>query len=453
MEPIEVEGQWWLPETPDTKIHGTLRIDEVGRAELALIGAVDSPLSAGEARTEGGETTVTFTEDSMMRSGVYARILGETQNHAWTLDKCMETSRRGRMFGGFSTQKIVADIVIRGAHFAKDEELAFSSIFVEMEGLAYWTMKTGIREVDRLRERSEDDYEQLGFTVSLERLPTEVIFERDGVTTALGQSYAISGDRVTERVIKQDFNFAVTSDRLRPLRDLLDDAGALQDLVSIGTDRVAAFKGVTFHHPDCVRKVREQTYHEPLDLYARWQARAEPPKRQLFESDMAFSMPQLSSEGLERWLEGATKHRSVLNRVMATRYSKTMYVSDKMFNCAAALEAYDRVRVNKADYVERVRYCASLAGAPFSWIVSDNVEPWVLAFKTARNDVAHHNARVSESPMRHSVLAESGYWLIVLCLLRDAQAPQAVFDNIMKLDRLRWLRRRVHEYLGADLST
>ncbi len=264
-----------------------------------------------------------------------------------------------------------------------------------------------------------------------------------------GQTYGIAGDSIRERSFTQDFYFSVQVPEVRPLPELLELAIDLQNLVSVGTGRNAAFSAIDLRHPDLTTQVGDKSIKLPVDMFAQWQLASDVVKT-LPTHDMYFTLDHLGGmQGVERWLPVAGRYRSALNRVASTRHTPGMFVADRLLNCAAALEAYDRDKhQDDIHFADRLRRSATSAGAPFEDLVGD-VEAWVKAVKQARNDVAHHNAAITGGSTAHLVLSGSAYWLFQLCLLRDAAAPAAVFDHIPRHGGFRWLRRSHPEVLGT----
>jgi hypothetical protein len=56
-------------------------------------------------------------------------------------------------------------------------------------------------------------------------------------------------------------------------------------------------------------------------------------------------------DGVQRWLEVASAHRTELGRVMATRYGTDMYLEDRIMNVCAALDSLDKQRRNTGKHV------------------------------------------------------------------------------------------------------
>ncbi len=456
VEAFEVAGEWWLPEAPDRRVSGTLSVVADGRAELSLIGAFRRSEEAGEVSNDGQVTTVQFTERSLAASGLYPRIHGQAGSDAITLDDCFQTRRTGLFGGHLPTERIHVGRVLKGAWFASGEALSFHKAFVHLDWLAYWLMQSGLEESHEFKAGNEDGSEEHEATIlKIRPIPDAKFDGPEGASFTLGQSYSVQGDRVTERVLKQDFYFAVARPETVELSRLLDQISDLQDLVSIGTGRTAAFTRLVLKHPEVTRTINEgDTYELPIELHAQWNTRRdEGAKRPLSPHEMLFTLADLGgTEGLARWLEVASRYRSELGRVMSTRYAEGMYVSDRLLNCAAALEAYDRSKYgDDIWYVERLKRCAVTAGDLFEALVGDT-EKWARILKNSRNDVAHHNHRLDSASTAYLFLSHTAYWLFVLCLLRDSGAPGAVFERMQEHGQFNWLREQISQIVLSTPS-
>lgn len=450
MEKLDVDGQWWLPGNEKNPVAGHLSISPEGRVELTLIGALDSYLSAGDSSTEDGVTTTHITEDSMDRSGVYQRVLGVADNRAFTLEDNLQVHRQ---MIGLESQRIQASQAFRNVHFEGGEPLQFKKVMTDMDWLAFWVGQSGINETHEFVKDDDGSDQHKSITVTVSRVPPQSCPGPKGSVVTLAHGYGIDGNRVTERRLTQDFGFAVEMPTLVPIGELLDQMSDLQDLVSIGTGQIAAYSGVQFFHPNVVHSLPDKDFNVAIDMFARWQVVNERPVKSLNYHEMYFTLGELGGiAGVARWLQVAAANRTALGRVLSTRYSRGMYQSDKMFNCAAALEGYDRDKNPKGTLAERLRRLAKQAGTPFQTLVGD-VGAWVEKLKDARNDAGHHKARLFAASTEHLFLSESAYWLFVLCLLKEAQAPQAVFDHIGTHAHYRWLQRRVAEMLNSTPST
>ncbi len=447
VEGFEVDGDWWIPSTPDRKVRGRLTVSEQGKGQLALVGSLRSFLEAGETATENGVATTRFTDRSMDQSGVYPRIVGYADNRSFTLEDCLQL-HLSLGLGTTESERIRVSQAYRNVEFGAGEALEFQKAYVWMDWLAFWVMRSGLEESIEWTKAEDGRDKHSATTLRITPIEPESCAGQEDATVTLGQSYGIAGNRVTERRLTQDFYFSITMPGIVDLDVLLGQVSDLQNLVSIGTGKTAAYTALQFRHPDVVRSFGDSTQEIDIDMFATWQVTNDEEPKDLGHHQMFFSLRDLGDmDGVERWLAVAERNRSVLGRVMATRYARGMYLSDRVLNCAAALEAYDRSKnPQDAHYAERLRRSAALAGDPFTDLVS-NVEAWVQALKDARNDVAHHNARMATESTEHLFLSRSAYWLFIFCLLREADAPDAVFEHIAEHSSYRWLERRLGEVL------
>lgn len=117
-------GIWWLPETPEDELHGTLEIIPGETSTLELIGAFKG-LNAYDA--------VSFVEK--------ARIFGVVSGKIVTLVNC-HVGGGGLSFPGFEKTKIYADAVLFGAHA---DSFAISKVSFQGEGLEEWLGRGGIQ--------------------------------------------------------------------------------------------------------------------------------------------------------------------------------------------------------------------------------------------------------------------------------------------------------------------
>lgn len=135
--------------------------------------------------------------------------------------------------------------------------------------------------------------------------------------------------------------------------------------------------------------------------------------------------------------------------MMATRYSNGMFVSDRVLNCSAALEAFDRSASGNENskFKTRLNRCAELAGDPFSSLVG-NVDAWTEAIRLERDDVAHHyGRRPSNDVGRQHDLWQSLYFLFVLCMLRKSDCPHQAIEHLERHAEYVWLSSRIQAWM------
>ena len=445
----QFDGEWWLPESPDHVVAGSLTISDEGQIELRLFDSLRSEFYGMEPQTaEDGSVAYTMTTESLAAQGKYPRILGRFGSSGCTLDDCFSVHRTMKLLGGRSSERIHVRRMFKNVHFSGDESLRFSDIVIHVDGLTHWTAMTGMKESVRFQERKNQSDKVLDHTLEIKHVPTKKFSGPDGATFELGHTYRIQGNAITERTFAQDFYFAADHGSLVDLDRLLTEASALQDLISIAIGRPAAFTSVSLRHPGVFEKVGTRKVPTPIDMVAPWTVKRPVNAKPLNHHSLWFRLDDLGGvASLSNWLDVALANRSTLSRVMTTKYAAGMYATDHLFNCAAALEAYDRQSTSKGPYLTRIKRCIYHAGAEFAELVGDTSK-WAAVLKDGRNTVAHHNANIVGASTEQIIMGRSAFWLFVLCLFRDAGFPDTVFARIVEHPEWHWLKGQVSSVLA-----
>jgi hypothetical protein len=444
---FEVRGEWWLPGRVERKVPGILTFSLQNGAELSLLGSLRSILEEGERSEKDGVVRVSMTQAALGRSGHYPRIHGAVGNDPYTLEDCFRIRASNRILPGQGSETIRVTRILRGAFFEEDEALEATGISFGLTHLVDWIGETAISEEWNWREDGAPLEEMPRFRIEARKKPDRHVVAENGASVYLKHEIRIAGDGMSERTLTQGFHWRVDQPRKVSMDDLLDLASDVQDLVSIATHRTAAFEFVRFWHPDVFQgRPKGKRLPKAIDLFVEWNAQADKPARRLYDHDLLFTFEQLGGiDGVGRWMGAADRHRGGLGRVMGSRYAKGMFVSDRLLNCAAAVEAFDRelTGTKQSSFKTRLRRCAALAGAPFTDLVGD-VGRWAETIRLERDDIAHHfGRRMRSSGSDTYYLWRSLYWLFVICILRDSAAPQEVFGHMRQHSQYQWLVPRV----------
>jgi len=444
---FEVQGEWWLPSRPDIKVPGILTFSPEDGAELSLLGSLRSIFEEGERSEKDGVVRVAMTQAALDRSGIYTRLHGLAGGTDYTLEDCFRI-RSSHVLGASQGSEIIrVTRVLRGVLFEEDESLEATGISFGLTHLADWIGETGIDEMSNWREDGGPLEGVPRFRIEArEKLDRHVVLA-SGSSLSLKHSVGISGDRMSERALTQAFHWRLDQQDKASMEDLLDVASDVQDLVSIATHKTAAFEFVCFWHPDVFREIPDGKRRPvPIDLFVAWNTQADKPTRRLHEHDLLFTFDHLGGiEGVRRWTDAAAQHRGGLGRVMGARYARGMFVSDRLLNCSAALEAFDRDSTGhkRSKFKTRLQRCSDIAGDPFTNLVGE-VSRWAEAIRLERDEVAHHfGRRIRSTGSETYYLWLSLYWLFILCLLRNSDAPVEVFDHLQQHGQYQWLAPRI----------
>ncbi|MEV1116133.1 HEPN domain-containing protein [Actinosynnema sp. NPDC049800] len=430
---LEVHGEFWLPGAEDKKVPGILTFSSAEGGSLKLIGS--------------------FTEENLFfekaRTRDYSRILGEDDKNRYTLDGCLRVDER-QTWGRGGRQGFSVGQVVKDAWFDKDQAIEAEMVDVEIDYLLTWTKISGITN----QWTTENEH---GGKV-IERRIVGVLHEPQTVELSFGKlelRHVVRppvGD-ITAMHMSQNVFARFNCGRRRLLSDVIDYASDLQDLVSIATQRSAAFGGILLHQEAWNRPTANGGMVErPARLYSQWRVKPEEERVPRRRDDFLFTFAELGGiEGVGRWMVVAEKYRELLSRMMMTRYAKDTIVQDIVISRMATLEGFDRQRFggSQTKLLTRLKRLAGHAGAPFEQLVgADNVTVWCTKAKDYRDDIAHHLARypgVKAAEMHY--VGQAAYWLFVLCLLREAEAPVAVYNRLVQSQRFLFEAEEIQSFL------
>lgn len=428
---LDVRGQWWLPGAEQSAVHGRLVFSQEEGGELDLAGQLADPSEAGKG------------------SGIYPLIHGLTDDGPHTLIDCYRLRASLSLAQPPRYETIRVNQIVRDAFYGPEDMVGGTAVAVGLARLAAWIGDTGFEEEWNHAASAAQSADSPVFRLVSFRLPELSARTADSRVVRLQHLLGIEGDGVSTRTLTQAFQLRVDAphDSARvAVEILLDWASDLQDLVSVATGHTASFEFVHFFDPTGAGGAVDSGSGEvPLDFHAQWFAREDDGATRRRQLDLLFSFEQFGGiKGVARWLDVAARHRGALGRVMASRYMRSMFVSDRLLNCTAALESFDRDTIGYANSSLRTRLlrCAELAGAPFEALVGD-VERWAVSVVVERDEVAHHFGRHVRKTGSTLYLSLSLYFLFVLCMLRESGASEQVVEAVPAHSEFRWLAPKV----------
>jgi hypothetical protein len=417
VEVLEIEGLFWLPSEPKNRVAGRLTFDPVEGGALSLIGELNA-------------------------SGDVPRIIGVAGDGAYTLDSCFLRSHR--MYSLVARQVFHVNRIYGGVKYDAGEEPVFDQFRAGLGGLVEWVQPQTIFE--ELKPGVGADGREYPYMLTSRPLDPQTVAISGG-ELCLRHIRGYSGDSLNERKLTQSFSLEVKFDQALPVADVIDVASDLQDLVTIGTHRIAAYTYMHLYHADLYLEPEAGGPRHQLGvrLLVPWHARQDADKGRLHRHNMAFTFGELGGiDGVARWMTTAKNYRSTLGRVMNTRYVK-MFVEDRFLHRVAALEALHRKwkGTKSTTLVTRLVQLCDLAGKPIGELLPD-VNAWCDRTKEERHNLAHDYGRtIHQDSAELLYSSEVAYWLFVLCLLRLADAPSGVFGHIVANPDFEWLRSRL----------
>ncbi|MFJ7968565.1 hypothetical protein [Streptomyces sp. NPDC096324] len=429
---FEAEGLWWLPDHEDQKVAGILSHSPDSGSELRLIGSFTS------ARGSHDET--------------YERIHGLADGKQYHLEDCYQKSYKGSLFSpGGETEKIHVHQVFRGVHYTEPDEPNADRVTVNLRYLTQWVGHQGI--TIQHHGIQEQEAGMPFASLQVHKQPDHTAKLSDGVSLKIQHRVGSAPHTGTEQSLRESCVYSFEFPKLTSTSLAIEYASDMQDLVSIATGRVAEYDEFTFSHPDVALGSDGSQHRMPIGFFTEWIPRDSSKKPgKIHPSDMFFTFDDLGGiEGVAKWMETVNRHRSTLGRVMASRYRKGLFVEDRLFHRATAIEAFARARIGNKNVklLGALKHCRELAGDPFSTLVGDS-ESWSVVAASNRNDIGHHlGKRPDQGGGAKYFLAESLYWLYILCMLRETGAPEALFERIKNHPELAWLGPKVQAVVQA----
>lgn len=431
---FEIRGHWWLPDTPEHRVAGTLTFNADGGGQLGLLGLLADPY----VERPGDKPGIRLLA---VQSRTYPRVLGESlDGELVELGGTFATSVNRNWLGDTAgSETLHVNHLLRGIHFDDVEQPVADGVYADLLHLPYWTGRTGLhtRHHDGPHAPGDGIFDVLGA-----RTETPRFRPRAGVTGQVQQQLTTTGDGIVDRGLHQTQIVAFTGRTLRPVQEWIDLVTSFQHLVSIGMNRTAVLQSIAFTHPDLDRRPRSgRPVRHRFSYHAQWTDRdgwTEPRRRN--DDEILFDLADLGGErAFRRWFDAAELHRLDLARVMHTRYSKTYRPADRLMARAAALEGFARRRHAGGRFAQRIDHCIALAGEPFH-IIAPNPIAWRDRLASERHDVAHNNDDLATASGFHShLMAEAAYYLFVLCMLRAAEARTRVFDRAVTNRDVKWI--------------
>lgn len=461
---FKAAGIWWLPNSPERGIAGTVDYVSHGPATLDLLGSWREPgttvrLSADPAKMS--EAALSALEDDARRWAaeadaeeaserergpatddfplLYPVVHGVVQGHLVTLLDVLEVSRSDTATPGFTRGGFSVAAVLRGGHVGGWDDEAWSSLRLGFEHLADWCHLALLDP-----EAADGDDTPLGGTLSADcELPS-------GETLRL--RFRSTGSRsLHEARHWREPEFAADSLEPRSLAYLLDVVAVpLRDLLTTATGVPCALTRIVLAGDGATW----DGWQLPVEVGLA-DNRPAPDGRGLHPGQVPLPLDQVNfATFVPAWFRARATGAVAARFAYAQRYHRMPFGSEMLLTATAGVEALhaalglsgrselsDRPQAIQA-FVEafpederelleqrlrglngpslrtRVRDLLTLAGDLFDQ-VADDPRAWAAHVVGARNDVAH-GTEGRGGPGRMLALAAGCGHLVELCLLRTA---------------------------------
>ena len=429
MESLNIEGLFWLAKKPDYKVAGRLNFDIVKGGVLDLIGSFQSQRSPGKTALQD----LLGDDDPVRIHGVAGRKL-------LTLYDCLRSNVTINA-PGITQEQYQASAILSGGHFDENVPLEFEAAKVRLRFLEHWIGKSGVQV--HIQTEEAKGVQLTGITYSA---PETMIVNTSFGQLELSYNCRLRGRRPTETIIDERCTLRLTFSTCLSMDETVRICSALQNLVTIGLHAPSTIAELSLSPSD------QLTAHSPsrkewIKLYAQFmdsdiQLDTRPPH----PAKMLFTFEDIGGlEGVAKWVKIADKYATVTGTLVNHWYVPNMYLENQFFNAFTSAEALRRIQLGSQNInmSKELNALAGQAGPAFLALVGD-LDSWTKrVIQVRQNRVVHRGLQESSEGLTLYLLAETLYFLVVLCLLQECDVPARTMTKIQEHQRFSMLAKDI----------
>lgn len=319
LDPLDVQGFFWLPAKPDEEIPGRLTVSESGDVSLQLLGIFESGLLS-------------------INSSELPIILGVTERgkHV-TLVDCLYKNR-SLHFPGIPITDIYASLLLVGSHFSNKDDLLFSKVLFHVEGLDKWLGITGISaNCDLGNQEAEITYKR----------PKQIDHQLNDdlvLSIRFNWSAPIGGGNIFKATITQTAVLCLEAPNVRKFSELIDSVRQINNLLCLALDKPVALTSAHVSRPDIVEDVGGKKRPIEMDVYYPSLPHPDTPP-EIHRPQMLFPYQEVESNFdsiLSKWLDGYRQLEPAFNLYFSATTAKHAFLETQFLFLVQGLEALHR---------------------------------------------------------------------------------------------------------------
>ncbi len=322
-KPIELKGYWWLPNSAQNRLPGTLTFSQEGGAFLEVVGV--------------------FSTERIVQIEQPIIILGITQQgKPVTLYKCLYTQWSYPLVG-LGGGKYRVHVVFEGVHFDAEEKIKFHKLCGSYTDLDAWV------DIYGFSIEQENANGKFTSTIRYEKPASQFFDVGDGFEVGIGfsshgpdQSIVQTEVKISQRaylVIKSnngDVGFADLFKRLNIFSYLLQNA------VQRVPYPISVFGFSKENSQE--REGREPYYPEIYIYYQPIESMLD--HKEKIPQEFLFTFRDLTAEQIVTWFSSFDKYETVIHLYRSLFFSNRLFIDTKFLNIVQALESLHSILFN-----------------------------------------------------------------------------------------------------------
>ena len=430
-ENSEYLGEFWIPERPELKVHGTLTIEVGGRVRLETVGLLAEHLNLKNPDVR------------------HSRIIGRLHNgQPVTLEDCWYWRRAS--FGVPTTTSLEARFALIGLALESSADATFNSITFTTDCLNQWHQKTGISfELDQ-GENSRKA------AIRYEAIDDVGLWSEGGKRLDLTFEWNLSevGPGTVASVTQYSY-LRYSSDERVPIGELSRTVHRVQHFLSFAVGATVSISEVSVCSRDDVLTRNGRTLPHPVWLYYRsYPFTAKCPEIDSYTVPLPFAaIASRTQTVFSQWFSIYERAGKAMGLYWGAINDSAKYVDGRFLFIVQALEAFHRLSSIAAKDAERQKMClarrlADLA-SPFGTTSGDPI--FLQKVVSTRNYFTHWDPKTKEKAATDEEL-----WpicakleaLFSLLLMREIGLPAGTITRLVENNQE--LERRLSYRCGVN---
>lgn len=428
---FELQGFWWLPDSPDRKVPGTLfRKNQQLRLEL-LGELVQVPLA------ERGKVKPPPKPEI---------ILGQTVGAGYcTLFKAIETGF-SLHFMEVSTTCYIAQMLFIGVGYTSPSDLAFTSVETSHTSMEQWMCYRTLGH--DMPQWQGDVIEAKAEYRSFPKMRFEI--PASGAVISIEPGYASTGTSHSLNM-KHTALLGVELNGDRSLGRYLDVLTACRNLLALFVGAPIYARSITVEgeeiepHPGYRKTPRARVY------FSQGQDAKE---AEVAAHEMLVTYPSVQAQFgaiLNNWLSKADELQTVCELYFGHLYNKGTFLRFRFLSLVQALESYGRLRHDSLEKIGPLKdvlqpVIGSLTGPAIKLVTSD-VDRFLQELIATRNYLTHYLKKYEAKALRGTelyLLNERLHLLLTILLFKEAGLDEPLIVRLLAGNHRIMMFRHLH---------